>query len=559
MISVSLLLLSFFAGVLTVLAPCVLPVLPVIISGAAAGQQRWRPWVITGSLAVSIVLFTLLLKVSTLFIDIPQSFWKFFSATVIGLFGVSLVWPDVWSRVAVRIGIEDASHGLLHKADKQSGLGGAVALGAALGPVFSSCSPTYFLILATILPASFSAGVVYLAVYAIGLFAILLPIAYAGQGLLRRLRFAANPYGAFRRGLGVLLLVVAVAIASGLDKRVEEYLLRSGLNITNLEQRLLDKAVPADMAATSSVQQTSGAAGADALPVLGAAPELAGLGQWINSAGIASMEELRGKVVLVDFWTYSCINCIRTLPYLQAWHDTYADQGLVIIGVHAPEFQFEKKYDNVLAAVQQYGITYPVVQDNDFALWRAYSNRYWPAKYLIDQEGNVRYRHFGEGNYQETEDAIRSLLQVRDEDAASVDAASVDHGQIATPEIYLGTARRKQLATGEAPLQKNQWRLGGAYTEDEERVVLGVGGGVALRFGASQANMVLGGTGTARVLIDGKPASMGAAGSDVVDGLLQVDGERLYQVADFAGVYGEHTVEVVVESGSVEAYTFTFG
>jgi len=448
----------------------------------------------------------------------------------------------------------ESSQKELSKARKVESLWGAVLMGAALGPVFSSCSPTYFVILATVLPVSFGIGVIYLLVYGLGLAIMLGSIAFFGQKLTQKLGWAANPEGWFKRGLGLLLILVGLAVMTGIDKKLEAAILDAGFGVTQLEENLLDKTV--NQMSEKMDEKFEIPADATGLPKLYSAPELTGVENWINSKPILSMEELKGKVVLIDFWTYSCINCLRTLPYLESWHEKYSKEGLVVIGVHAPEFQFEKKLENVQQAVADQGITYPVVQDNDFKLWNAYSNRYWPAKYLIDKEGVVRFTHFGEGEYADTEEKIVKLLGAKMQ-VSEVKAQGVDFAKINTPETYIGKARRENfIEDPNATLENSQWTLKGEWEVDDEKAVnKGAGTSIKMKFTASTANLVMGGTGTATVLVDGQKANT----ADVVDGVLTIKGEKLYQLADFKGNYQTHEIEVTFDQPNIELFAWTFG
>lgn len=544
---------SFLAGILTIAAPCVLPVLPVIIGSTAGSKNRLKPFIVATSLALSIVVFTLLLKASSLLIDIPQSFWTVISGGIVLVFGFFLLIPESWEQITYRLNLGQRSQATLAKASGRESPGGAILIGAALGPVFSSCSPTYFVILATVLPASFFTGVTYLLVYALGLVIALGLVGYFGQRLVARLGWAVNPKGWFRRTMGLLLILVGLMVITGIEKKIEMALLDAGFGVTGIEKNLLEDAVgEGEERRQPDVDDTK-------LPLLYRAPELTGLSNWINSEPIASMDELKGKVVLIDFWTYSCINCIRTLPFLQAWHERYADEGLVILGVHAPEFQFEKKIENVRRAVDDLGLTYAVVQDNDFKLWRAYNNHYWPAKYLIDRDGMVRYTHFGEGKYDETESVITELLSTKTK-SGDVTAESADFGKIDTPETYIGLRRRSNYVESDRPLRLNEWTLTGEWTEDEEKAVnQAPNAAIKMRFRASKANLVIDGFGTAEVYIDGKPAAEDHGGKDVTGGRLRLNGPRLYELTDFGAEYEEHEIEVRFLTPDVSIFAWTFG
>lgn len=550
---------SFTAGLLTILAPCVLPLLPVIVGGAAGSRNRWYPFILVTSLSTSVILFTLLLKASTLFIDVPQAFWTGLSGGIITVFGLIWVFPKMWEIVSVKLNLIGRSQAGLSKAGHVESKWGAILMGAALGPVFSSCSPTYFVILATVLPVSFFSGLFYLIIYGIGLAIMLGLIAFFGQKLVSHLGWAANPHGLFRRILGVLLVLVGLSIITGYEKKIETSILDAGFGVTEFETKLLDDMdmqMPEKTTDTTKQEESDGTG----LPYLYEAPELSGLENWINSEPINSIKDLRGKVVLVDFWTYSCINCIRTLPYIQSWQEKYADDGLVILGIHAPEFQFEQKPENVQKAVKDFGLTYPVVQDNDFKTWRAYNNHYWPAKYLIDKNGIVRYTHFGEGEYEETEAYIAALLAT-DMKHTQVQAQAVDFKQIGTPETYIGLARRENFVENpDASLLNNQWTLKGDWETNLERATsTRPGASIRMHFTADHANLVIGGSGTATVKIDGETATAENGGADVKDGILTLDGERLYELTDFKGEYGTHEVEIIFDEPDVELFAWTFG
>ena len=318
------------------------------------------------------------------------------------------------------------------------------------------------------------------------------------------------------------------------------------------------------------------------------APEFKGITSYINT-NQTKLSDLKGKVVLVDFWTYSCINCIRTLPYLVDWNQKYSDKGLVIVGVHSPEFEFEKNIDNVKQAVTRFGIKYPVLLDNDHETWNAYQNSYWPRKYLVDSDGYIRYDHIGEGGYAETENAIRSLLAERsDQQGLEISdlnqtklivsgAPSVDLNQIKSPELYFGYQyARAQLGNiqGFNPektvnytipgsnLESNVIYLQGLWKNNPDSMELvGSNGKIMLAYSAKSINIVAGGKGEAIVMEDGKGNQTNNTfkGNDVdAEGRLIVDGQRLYNIADHAN-YGNHQIEIAARGPGFKVYTFTFG
>lgn len=492
----SLALVSFIAGILTILAPCVLPVLPLILAGSIGEDNKWYPYIVTLSLAVSIVLFTILLKASTVLLGIPPTVWTYVSGGIVLFLGLTYLFPHTWARITSSAGSSKFQENLQRTGNVESGFLRAILTGAALGPVFSSCSPTYSLLLATVFPVSFIQGVGYTAVYAVGLSLMLLLIARGGQKLIKRIRPLADESGIFRRALGAILVLVAIVIMTGIDKTLETRII-AGFNINNIEQGILEKILPptSEQSAQSPIP-TASMAKTD-IPKLSLdgktkAPWVE-LGAWINSKPL-TIESLKGKVVIVDFWTYSCINCQRTLPYMVALDKKYRDKGLVIIGAHAPEFAFEHVEENVAKAVKDAGIEYPVVLDNDFALWRAYNNRYWPAKYFIDKKGNLRHFHFGEGGYEETEKVVQYLLsEDGGESMSGTLSVTPENTSVAgqSPETYLGTERRDNMVAPSARLASDEWSLSGSWQESPEFITAKQDSKLSFQYSARDVYLVL--------------------------------------------------------------------
>lgn len=334
---------------------------------------------------------------------------------------------------------------------------------------------------------------------------------------------------------------------------------------------------------TKRVMEAEGGANAEVLPVLaGSMPEFTGIKTWLNSPPLTTAD-LKGKVVLVDFWTYSCINCIRTLPYVTSWQEKYKDKGFTVIGVHTPEFAFEKIESNVRDAIERHHITYPVPMDNDYGTWNAYRNQYWPAHYLFDGKGRLRDVHFGEGDYEKTEHAIQLLLEeqgAKADEAVTEVPTTTDFSQIGTPETYLGYGRAEYFGSPEAVKkdapqtysspavpQDGLFYLFGTWTIEEERAVLdAASGGIAYRYQASNANLVMGsakGTVSAEVTLDGAPVPAAMRGADIVerDGktYVEVSTERLYSLIDARGDYSKRTLRIRFLDAGIEAYAFTFG
>ncbi len=561
----ALLVISFLAGALTVLAPCILPLLPVVIGGAAAGvRRRTAPFWIIGSLALSIILFTYLLKASTALLTIPPAFWTYFSGGILFFFGLTLLFPALWEKIPGINRLSAKSNIMLGQGAQRRSIWGDVIVGASLGPIFSTCSPTYFVILANVLPESFARGTIYLLSYVLGLSLVLLAIAFLGQRLAGRLGKAADPHGWLKRGLGVLFVILGALIALGYEKKLEVAILDAGyFDVTKIEQRLLKSA---ETASETDKKKVSGAPRYQ---------EITSPSGFINTDAIRIGDLIGKKVVLVDIWTYSCINCQRTLPYLNAWYDKYRDQGLEIIGVHSPEFAFERDINNVRKAVETYGIKYPVVLDNDFGTWRAYGNQYWPRKYLIDINGDIVYDHAGEGAYDETEQKIQELLQERKavlgmnevistDMTRPADAVGVDFVRIASPETYFGSARnnlysnRLQKLTGKQTLtlpqaeelKANQLYLVGDWDISEEySQSLTAGATVVYRYNAKSVYMVAEADQEVNVRVkkDG-----------VLVRTVMVKDSTLYTLIE-DNEYGAHEMVLEIMSPGLRAYTFTFG
>src|SRR5665213_3024789 len=434
-----LLIISFIAGVLTILAPCVLPVLPVIVGGSVGGQakEKIRPYIIVAALAASIIFFTLLLKVSTLLINLSPNALTDFSGGLLIALGLAALAPEWWEALVIRLNWQAASQRFLGKGEKNKDkYVGPVLIGLALGPVFASCSPTYAFILASVLPSSFLAGIIYLGSYTLGLVLALLLVSIAGRQFISRFSWAVDTHSLFRRLLGVVFILIGLAVISGYQIKAETWV----ANHLPLDETRLERVLLAKQKRNSIIQNlTQSGSNSSVLNVQPTpAPEFQGLTNWINSPPL-TMAQLKGKVVLVDFWTYSCINCLRTVPYIEKWYQAYQYQGLVVVGVNTPEFAFEHNPDNVAAAVKKDGIVYPVALDNNYDTWNAYNNDSWPADYLIDRAGNIRYVSLGEGDYDKTEKAIQALLGINKPLQTPVSNVPITASQ--TPETYFGTNR----------------------------------------------------------------------------------------------------------------------
>lgn len=560
-------LFAFIAGALTALAPCALPVLPIIISGAISGEktQKSRPYIIVGSLAISLAVFTVVLKATTLLVMVPQAFWTTLSGIIIILLGLIQVWPEIWDNFVVKMGWQAGAQRLLAKGGKRGGTLGLILTGAALGPVFASCSPTYAFILATVLPRNFGGGLAYLAIYILGLVSLLLLVAIFGQKFISRFNWAADAHSIFRRALGVLFIIIGLSIVTGYDKRVEMWVAdHTPFDVTKIDQVLIQSSHKTNISPTPPSAQ-SDLFNVPPTP----APEFAGLQSWINSQPL-KMADLRGKVVLIDFWAYSCINCIRTLPYLEKWYETYKDKEFVIIGVQTPEFSFERLPENVQNAAKQYGLTYPIALDNNYATWGAFDNQFWPADYLIDKKGQVRTFHAGEGDYDKTERAIQALLGISQPLTTSKSTTSTADN--ITPETYLGSDRANAYAGSPdlknglinfampPSLGRDNWALGGQWQINGDRITAKqTDATLRIHVRAKKVFIVAGTEGgqPKQVKISSNSAQQNWFGADAPNGLLTINGAKLYNIASFNSIT-DTTIELKAQPGTV-FYTFTFG
>jgi len=601
----TLALLAFLGGVLTILSPCILPVLPFVF--ARAGQPFLRAGLpMLAGMALAFAAVASLAAVGGGWAVAANGWGRGIALGLLGLFGLMLVFPAFAERLTrPLVGFGNR----LSDGAAAPSVTGAALLGVATGLLWAPCAgPILGLILTgAALNGASLATTGLLFAYGLGAATALAVALLAGGRVFSMLKRGLGFGEGLRRGLGVLVLAGVGAIALGLDTGV---LTRISTASTNrLEAMLLGRfgpeagsvvmqGAPAMTGGPAMMQAAPAMTGGPAmmagpammqaaptseaaLPVEGQLPSLAGAVQWLNSPPLTA-EQLRGKVVLIDFWTYSCINCLRALPHVQAWDAAYRDKGLVVIGVHAPEFAFEKNPANVAKAVQDLGITYPVALDNDYALWRGFSNRYWPAHYFIDAEGRIRHHHFGEGGYEQSEQVIRDLLAEAGKTAeakAAVQAAGVsapaDMADVLSPETYLGHERASGNINAEgllpdashaytpAALRLNEWALNGQWTVGAEAARLEASGGaISFRFHARDLHLVLAPGGAPvpfTVMIDGK-APGADAGLDVdASGRGTVTSDRLYQLYRAKGPVAEHLFEIRFDAPGVQAYAFTFG
>lgn len=570
------LILAYLGGVLTILSPCILPVLPFVFARSDRPFMRNGLPMLLG-MAITFAVVATLAALGGGWAVHANQYGRWVAMAVLAFLGLTLLSTHLaeWiTRPFVALGNRLSQRSA---ADGDS-VWGAAGLGVATGLLWAPCAgPILGLLLtgAALNGASVQTTLLLLT-YAAGAATSLGLALLIGGRVFALMKRSLGAGEWVRRALGVLVLCGVAAIALGLDTGL---LTRVSLASTSgIEQKLIDAVRPAP------APQPELKAG-EPLPVEGTFPSLAGATQWLNSPPL-SAESLRGKVVLVDFWTYSCINCIRALPYVRGWADKYKDHGLVVIGVHAPEFAFEKNPANVAKAVKDLGVDYPVALDNDYAIWRGFNNEYWPAHYFIDAQGRIRHHHFGEGEYRQSEDVIRQLLTdagqknlpggyVRDDHRGVEAAASNDPTR--SPETYVGYARARNFVGGRvtrdeahdyhapAALATNQWSLDGRWSVHEENAQLEqAGGAIVYRFRGRDLHLVLGPAADGkpiryRVTIDGKPPGADHGMDTDADGNGTVTGQRLYQLVRQANGSGERLFKITFLDPGVRAYAFTFG
>lgn len=574
-----LLLFAFLAGLVTILSPCILPILPIVLSGSLSGGKKRPLGIVTGFIG-SFTFFTLALATIVQATGVSADSLRLVSVIIIFAFGLSLLLPQtqvllekLFSKFA----------GLAPSNQDKEGFGGGILVGLSLGLIWTPCVGPILASVITLALSSqvgFSAFFITLA-YSLGTALPMLGITYGGRNLLNRVPWLLRNTTKIQKGFGVLMMLTALGIFLNVDRQFQSYILEKfpqyGAGLTALEDNEL---VNREL---EKLQNTEGETSPKNINQLQnmkdnpyiLAPDFNQESHWINSEPLSLKEELKGKVVLVDFWTYSCINCIRTFPYLRSWYEKYKDQDFVIVGVHAPEFEFEKETKNVEKAVKDFELTYPVVQDNDFKTWRAYNNRFWPAHYLIDKDGYIRYTHFGEGKYVETENKIRELLG----EEAIQEKEEVSERKRLTPETYLGYGRA-QSYTNENDIEidttktyqlskklpQNAVGLNGDWYVGEENITAQKdGSSLSLDFTANKVFLVMDtakdqtSPATVTLKLDGEPLPEKYFTVDMNEnGEIVISEPRKYDLVDLKEDYGNHVLEITFSSGG-EAFAFTFG
>ncbi len=562
-----LILFAFIAGIVTILSPCILPVLPIILAGSATGGKRKPLGIVTGFVA-SFTFFTLFLSSLVNIFGISANFLRLFSIIIITLFGISLLIPKLQQLFEKLVSFTNQ----LSPKRSSNGFKGGLLIGLSLGLIWTPCvGPILASVISLALSGSVSQSAFFITLaYSLGTAIPMLIITYAGQRLLQKLPILVKHTAQIQQVFGLIMVIMGMSLWLNLDRKFQTWVLTTfpnyGTNLTAIEnnqliqnqlQQLWDDSSPKE----ANDMQFSPLNSANYKQ----APDISGGTNWLNSEPL-TINDLKGKVVLIDFWTYPCINCIRTLPYVTNWYETYKNQDFVIIGVHSPEFEFEKDTNNVKNAMADLGINYPVVQDNSFTIWRAYDNHYWPAHYLIDKEGRIRYTHFGEGKYEETENQIRELLgEAPLEQSSLSQPESIQYTTNQTPETYLGYGRASAYANTSfknnqvstysftPPLAIHQVGLTGQWkVESESITAVSASASLDLRYRSQNVYLVMSHTDE---VTDPK---VSITLDDQFLRQINIDKSQKYDIVKATGDNKDHLLHLEFDPG-VMAFAFTFG
>lgn len=571
-----LILFAFIAGFVTILSPCILPVLPIVLSGSLSGGKKRPLGVVTGFVA-SFTFFTLLLSTIVRATNISSDALRGLAVVIIFIFGLVLVFPQIqvlFEKIASKFA------GLSKGSSQDDGFVSGMLVGLSLGLVWAPCVGP---ILASVITLSATSSITLASVfitlaYSTGTAIPMIVITYSGRSIFNKVPWLLSHTTQIQQFFGVIMVFTALAIYLNLDLRFQTYILQKfpsyGQGLTSIEdnsvvQEELKKLETSNQEIDTNMKKSNSLL----FEPKTQAPDFTEGGEWINSEPLSLKEELKSKVVLVDFWTYTCINCIRTFPYIKEWDEKYSGEEFEIVGVHTPEFEFEKVKENVINATKEYELNYPVVQDNDFKIWRLYNNRYWPAHYLIDKNGYIRYTHFGEGKYVETENAIRELL---DEEYIDEKEEARSYKQ-QTHETYLGYERADSYTSqNDIDLEKTKTYaltknlssdavgLEGDWSVGPESITAQADGSkLQINFLASKVFLVIAPPadkkGTVKVKLNGEPLPEKYLTDDMNQaGEIEITSSRKYDIVDLGDDYGRNLLELEFSQG-VQAFAFTFG
>lgn len=578
-----LLAFAFLSGLLTIFAPCIWPLLPIVLSSSTSGGHR-KPIGVTLGIITSFTVFTLSISYLVMLFRFDPDILRTVAAITIVFLGFTMITPSLLIRYELLVAKLTRFFGGQSMV-KHHGFAGGYITGLSLGIVWSPCAGPILATIATLAATqavNFQVVLITVA-FATGVGVPLFLFSLIGAWLFQKSRFLSPHTGRIQKAFGVLMILTALAIYTNYDKVIQAKLLDLFPSYTQFLVGI--ETNPSVQKQLSALKQSKNEPIAqtvmqgESLPIIQKAPEFTGIVKWLNlPAGrqVLTLAELRGKVVLVDFWTYTCINCIRTLPYVTAWYEKYKDKGFVVVGVHTPEFEFEKKTENVLQAIRQHTIRYPVAQDNNYATWKAFDNHYWPAKYLIDRDGNIRYVHFGEQEYDTTERNIQILLKEQgvlvEKDMVTMPDETPK--QRVSPETYLGSKRmdflypNSRVSNGRYTFKRqedilpNTFSFDGEWIIEDEYAQSGKKAVIIYQFSAKKVFLVLKppiSGGRMQVFVDGKVIPEDIAGKDVRNGIVVINEDRLYNVVDLQQNVESHVLWIEFQTPGIQAFAFTFG
>lgn len=560
-----LILFAFLAGIVTILSPCILPVLPIVLSGSVSGSKK-KPFGIIFGFVFSFTFFTLgtsfLVKLTGVSPDLLRSF----SIVIIFIFGASLLFPAVqknleilFSKLTNKINFENNN--------KNVGFVGGLLIGASLGLIWTPCvGPIIASVISLAATSKVTIEVVLITLsYSLGTGISMLVVMQFGRKIFQKIPWLLSSTEKIQKVFGILMIIIALLLFTNFDRKFQTWILKTfpayGTGLTQIENIPI---VKNELNNLLSPQMNSSSA-----------PEIVAGGEWFNSKPLA-LKDLKGKVVLIDFWTYTCINCIRTLPYVENWYEKYKDQGLVVIGVHTPEFEFEKNSQNVEKAIKDFGLTYPVVQDNNYATWNVFNNQYWPAEYLINKNGNIVHTSFGEGDFDSSEKAIQDALKENGAKITSKINNPTYKIMANSPETYLGASRMQyyypdtNLSAGSYNLKiasgipLNTFSLGGKWEIKSESAIVNSNSILIYHFSADKVFLVMKPAVEKekyqlKIFLDDKIVGLSSSGKDVQDGTITVDKDRLYNLIDLKNNPGDHILKLEFQTSGLELFAFTFG
>lgn len=571
---IPLLFFAFISGLITIAAPCIWPLLPIVLSSSTVGGHK-KPLGLTLGILFTFGLLTLTLSYLVKLLGFDPNFLRIFAVFILIFLGTTLLIPYLSIKIE---GFVSRFSGMLNLQNHtKNGFLGGLLSGAALGIVWTPCAGPILATIATLSATQKvnSSLILVTLVYIIGVGIPLFIFATAGRVFFQKTKILSPYLGTIQQIFGAIMIITALLIFTNYDKVIEVKLLNFFPSyskfLTNIEN---DKNVTNQLNIIKNTNDNINLSDNTLFNANTNAPELNGITNWINSNPL-TLSQLRGKVVLIDFWTYTCINCIRTLPHVTSWYEKYKDLGFVVIGVHTPEFEFEKDTSNVISATKQYKINYPVAQDNNYSTWNTYSNQYWPAEYLIDANGTIRRIHFGEGEYDQTEMAIRSLLKERGVKITSslLDMTDETPKGTISPETYLGQSRMQyffpngNIPTGQSDFTlsqnppENTFSLGGTWNIEEENAIAIKNSTLSYKFYANKVFLVLKpgeNPSTIKVFLDGKLITSENAGSDVTNGIVNITEDKLYNLVDIKSKTEFHILKIEFSNG-ISAFAFTFG